>query len=98
MYKRQGLNGGTEGGLGATLVQKAGGESWETMCEAYGKASSSRYSNVVIRRGDRVRLVTPGGGGYGDPKARAPEAVAEDVNEGYVSADTARRYYDYQGA
>jgi len=56
------------------------------------------YSNVVIRRGDRVRLVTPGGGGYGDPKARAPEAVAEDVNEGYVSADTARRYYDYQGA
>lgn len=93
-----GLNGGTEGGLGATLVQKAGGQTWETMCEAYGKASSSRYSNVEIRRGDRVRLVTPGGGGYGDPKARARQAVEEDVREGYVSAAAARRHYDYQGA
>lgn len=93
-----GLHGGAEGGLGATLVQKAGKSGWETMRQAYGKASSSRYSNVDILRGDRVRLVTPGGGGYGDPLARPTEAVAEDVREGYVSADAARRHYNYQGA
>lgn len=93
-----GLNGGTEGGLGATLVRKDGSPRWETMREAYGKASSSRYSNVVIERGDRVRLVTPGGGGYGDPKARAEQAIAEDVREGYISAAAAKRFYDYEGA
>lgn len=88
-----GLNGGLEGGLGATLVKKAGASAWQTMREAYGKASSSRYSNVSIRRGDRVTLVTPGGGGYGDPKSRSAEAVSADVLDGYVSADAARIIY-----
>jgi len=93
-----GLNGGMQGGLGATLVRKHGSADWQTMCAAYGKASSSRYSNVTIQRGDRVRLVMPGGGGYGDPKARARQAVAEDLREGYISAQAARRFYGYEGA
>jgi N-methylhydantoinase B len=93
-----GLNGGTEGGLGATLVMKDGREDWQTMREAYGKASTSRYSNVSIRRGDRVRLVTPGGGGYGEPAKRDPAAVAEDVREGYVSKAAAQKHYGYQEA
>lgn len=93
-----GLNGGTEGGVGATLVMKNGREDWQTMREAYGKASTSRYSNVSIRRGDRVRLVTPGGGGYGDPAKRDPAAVAEDVREGYVSKAAAQKHYGYQEA
>ena len=71
---------------------------WQTMREAYNKASTSRYSNVSIRKGDRVRLVTPGGGGYGDPALRDPEAVAHDVREGYVSKEAARRHYGYQEA
>jgi N-methylhydantoinase B len=29
--------------------------------------------------GDRVHVRTPGGGGYGDPLVRDPEAVLEDV-------------------
>ena len=91
-----GLYGGKEGGKGATLVRKNGGNDWQTVPEAFGKASTSRYSNIAIKRGDRVRLVTPGGGGYGDPSARDPEAVASDVREGYVSADAARAHYGYE--
>jgi N-methylhydantoinase B len=67
------------------------------MIEAYGKRSTSRYSNVSIRKGDRVRLRTPGGGGFGDPKARPPELVAEDIREGYVSEEAARELYGYRG-
>jgi N-methylhydantoinase B len=43
--------------------------------------------------GQRMRIVEAGGGGYGDPKARASAAVAEDVAQGYVSAGAARDTY-----
>ncbi|KQU94673.1 5-oxoprolinase [Ensifer sp. Root31] len=98
LFAPWGLEGGTEGGLGATLVMKSGGSDWQTMRQAYGKASTSRYANVSIRRGDRVRLVTPGGGGYGDPSKRDPAAVAHDVREGYVSKEAAKKHYGYQEA
>lgn len=96
LFAPWGLEGGTEGGLGATLVQKAGRDDWQTMRQAYNKPSTSRYSNVAIKRGDRVRLVSPGGGGHGNPSERDPEAVAEDVREGYVSAESARKFYGYE--
>lgn len=92
-----GLSGGGDGGKGATLVQKSGSAAWQTMIEAYGKRSTSRYSNVSIRKGDRVRLRTPGGGGFGDPRARPPELIAEDIREGYVSEEAARELYGYRG-
>ena len=38
-----------------------------------------------------MQLNLPGGGGYGDPFTRDPEAVLWDVIEGYVSIDAARR-------
>ena len=34
----------------------------------------SKVTDVKIRRGQRVRLETPGGGGFGDPAAREPGA------------------------
>jgi len=40
-----------------------------------------------------VRIMTGGGGGWGSPAERDPEAVRRDVREGYVSADAARRDY-----
>jgi len=66
------------------------------MPEAFGKASTSRYSNVSIKRGDRVKLVTPGGGGYGDPAKREQEAVARDLREGYISPEAAKAHYGYE--
>ena len=35
----------------------------------------------------------PGGGGFGDPMARDPEAVADDVRLGLVSPEAAARDY-----
>jgi N-methylhydantoinase B/oxoprolinase/acetone carboxylase alpha subunit len=37
--------------------------------------------------GDVVVIDTCGGGGYGDPAARAPELQARDRLEGFVSAE-----------
>jgi N-methylhydantoinase B len=50
-----------------------------------------------IGAGDRVRILTGGGGGYGSPAERDPEAVRRDVREGYVSAEAARRDYGAAG-
>ncbi|MEM0921944.1 MAG: hydantoinase B/oxoprolinase family protein [Pseudomonadota bacterium] len=39
----------------------------------------SKAQDIPLTAGDRVRVKTPGGGGYGPPEERAPEAVAEDI-------------------
>ncbi len=44
--------------------------------------------------GDHIILTeTPGGGGWGNPKRRDPEAVRWDVLEGLVSPERAREVY-----
>ena len=47
----------------------------------------SKDQGIPMQAGDRVEVMTPGGGGYGDPLARSPEAVARDVRLGYYRAD-----------
>ncbi|WP_062437067.1 hydantoinase B/oxoprolinase family protein [Herbidospora daliensis] len=59
---------------------------------------TDREERVSTRRtavspGDRVTLLTAGGGGHGDPRDRDPEAVRDDVAEGYVSPQAARDLY-----
>src|SRR5579883_1360883 len=54
---------------------------------------ASKMVGLSIKRGERVRLETPGGGGYGDPRQRAVEAVQRDVRLGYVTAEAAKRDY-----
>jgi N-methylhydantoinase B len=39
----------------------------------------SKAQDIPMKPGDRVRVRTPGGGGYGDPLTRDPALVAEDV-------------------
>jgi N-methylhydantoinase B len=43
--------------------------------------------------GTRVTLRLPGGGGFGDPLEREPQAVLDDVRNGLVSLDAAERDY-----
>ena len=50
----------------------------------------------VVPPGHRIVLATPGGGGLGDPRRRAPEKVREDVLDGYVTAEAAQREYGMQ--
>src|SRR5437016_11600687 len=42
---------------------------------------------------DAICLQLPGGGGFGDPRARDPQHVREDVRDGLITADQARRDY-----
>lgn len=53
----------------------------------------SKMIGIHITQGQRLRLETPGGGGYGDPMSRDPEAVARDVRLGFVSPRNAMVEY-----
>jgi N-methylhydantoinase B len=90
-----GLEGGCEGLPGATLYQAAGTTEWKTMVEAFGKISPSKYSNVPVKPGDRVRVQAPGGGGFGEPRERERNLVTEDVREGYVTLEQAKAQYGF---
>jgi N-methylhydantoinase B len=54
----------------------------------------SKVTDVRIGRGRKLRLETPGGGGFGDPSTREPERVVRDVRLGYVSREAA--CWDYK--
>ncbi len=54
---------------------------------------ASKIVDVPLRRGDRVRLETPGGGGYGPPEERSDKAVRRDLELGFVSPGAAARDY-----
>ena len=45
----------------------------------------SKATGIKLRHGQRVRLETPGGGGYGDASLRNEENIANDLRQGYVS-------------
>ena len=48
---------------------------------------------TIGHKGDRLRVMTPGSGGYGDPLGRDPQRIAVDVANGLVSAQAARDLY-----
>jgi len=88
-----GIHGGKPG-MNSGIYVRAGGEGeWKTFSEAFGTISPSKFSNIVLHRGDQVRLVAPGGGGLGDPFDREPERVLADVAEGLVTPEAALSEY-----
>ena len=80
---------GVNGGGPAALNRFA----YETDDGSKNPSLVSKITDVKIRRGQKVRLETPGGGGFGDPAERDPALVARDVRLGYVSRETAQRDY-----
>jgi N-methylhydantoinase B len=53
----------------------------------------SKVPHMPIRAGDRFICVGPAGGGYGDPLARDPSRVRDDIADGLISAEMARDDY-----
>ncbi len=49
----------------------------------------SKMVGIQIDKGQKLRLETPGGGGYGDPLSRTAESVLRDCRLGYVSRQQA---------
>lgn len=83
--KPWGLNGGKEA-AGNSVVLRADG-AWK---EDYPNA---KLLTARIKKGDAFAVRSGGGGGFGDPKKRPAETVANDVRQGYVSIDSARDDY-----
>jgi len=48
---------------------------------------------VLLDEGDRITIRAGGGGGYGDPFQRDPQAVLEDVRQEYVTVEHAAQAY-----
>jgi N-methylhydantoinase B len=48
---------------------------------------------LAVNAGDTVTFLSTGGGGYGDPYCRDPEAVRRDVRQGFVSREAALSDY-----
>ena len=82
-YPPPGTNGGNPGGASKFVIKADTPE--EILTPAAGK--------FELDSGDVFFLESAGGGGYGKPKSRAPERVAHDVAEGYVSLKAAEEQY-----
>lgn len=89
----EGLFGGSTGGNGRIAIQLAGTDTFRSATELYGFSSPTKFANVLLTHGDKVMLLSPGGGGFGNPVERDPEAVALDVANRAVSASEARERY-----
>jgi len=72
----KGIAGGGEAALNVFRYQQDG--QWRT------PPMRSKMLGIQLQRGDRVRLETPGGGGYGDPAGRSTAAREHDRKMGYV--------------
>ncbi len=76
-YAPQGVVGGEAGATNEFRFEQADG--WEV------PPMASKMVGIHIERGQRVRLETPGGGGYGDAAQRSPAATEADRRKGYIS-------------
>ena len=52
-------------------------------------------TTLEVPRGGGIQVETPGGGGFGEPGARAHDAVARDLRDGKISAAAAREAYGF---
>lgn len=83
-YPAWGVNGGQSGRPGHIVVNPGTPE--ERMLKP-------RSEGNRLRKGDLLRIVTAGGGGWGSPLERPAEQVLADVLDGVVSPDSARHDY-----
>jgi N-methylhydantoinase B len=79
-----GVNGGMAGRSGGALVNPGSPDEQHILY---------KHEAVPVKAGDVVRILTPGGGGWGDPLARVTDMVRLDVVRGLVSIESARDDY-----
>jgi N-methylhydantoinase B len=76
-FPPRGVVGGGDGATNRFLYPRDG--------EMVEPPMTSKLHGAKLKRGERVRLETPGGGGYGPPDERDPALVQRDKALGYVS-------------
>jgi N-methylhydantoinase B len=80
-----GLFGGGTARANQVLIRRLDGS-----VEAHGKSTA-----VFVEKGAGWELHTGGGGGYGPPSERDPQAIADDLEDGYVTLEHVRRHYPH---
>jgi len=85
----QGAQGGQDGAVNRVEIHKGG--------RVIVPKHLSKAQDIALSPGDRVRVRTPGGGGYGDPAKRDPQAIAEDVRLGRYTPEQARDLWGWTG-
>jgi N-methylhydantoinase B len=85
-----GVAGGTSGALNRFY--------WDSDTGRQTPPMASKITGVHIARGQRVRLETPGGGGYGNPRERSAAAIAQDIERELLSQLSADADYGYARA
>ena len=53
----------------------------------------SKADRIAMKAGDKMKLASPGGGGFGAPQLRDLADVEDDLNNGLISEETARLVY-----
>ena len=84
-YGPQGALGGKDGAPNEVTIWQGG--------NSYVPEHFSKEQDIPLCTGDRVHVRTPGGGGYGNPYARPPELVLEDVKLERYSIEEARTLF-----
>lgn len=84
-YGPQGVRGGKDGAVNTVTVWRNG--------EASVPPHLSKQQDIPLQSGDRVVVATPGGGGYGDPLTRDPDAVKMDVMLERYTLDQAKEWF-----
>jgi N-methylhydantoinase B len=75
-------------GGGEAMPNRAGIRHPDGSRDPLAKATAAK-----IPKGSTFELSTGGGGGYGSPAERDPEAIEADVRAGYITEEHARRHY-----
>ena len=83
-----GLSNSGSGGGGGTATQGGGNGGEAGLIHNPGRPDErnlkSKMVGVVLRRGDVLRTVGAGGGGWGHPEERDPTLIERDQQEGYA--------------
>ncbi|HMM73162.1 MAG TPA: hydantoinase B/oxoprolinase family protein [Rhodocyclaceae bacterium] len=82
-FPPQGVAGGEPGGKNRIWRISVDGERTEL----------PSFLDIVLQPGEKLETQVCGAGGYGNPLARAPEAVARRVSEGWITRQRARDIY-----
>ena len=84
VFQPYGIFGGKPGALAESVLNPDGN----------GERLHSKETRE-IKKGDVLSFRLSGAGGYGDPEKRSRQAIADDIADGYVTPEAARRDYGW---
>ena len=85
-YPPWGLEGGQPGSSNHIVIRRANGET----------EKHAVVSGLVLNKDDVIQVMTATGAGWGDPKERDKALLEEDIKNGYVTPEQARKYYAFE--